>query len=369
VKVALVADAFAMQNGESLALNMLRAGRLEDLEYSLICPVESYLGRVLVSQGVRVVDLPLKKADSPFQVADIISRLWSYVTRERFDIIHAVSPRAARYGLLVSRMSGIPLIYHAFSRRSWGTHFMAGRLSAGVICISKRVASHISLVSSGAVPIQVIYCGVTAERSARSDDDQELRTSWGISPAAKVIGVVARLEPGNKLDRIIRVFSRIRDALKDAVLVIASDSGSAGSRVYRQHLFAMVRNLDLNNRVLFRSFAPPCPQIYRVFDVLAAPTGRDEAVLPILEAMASGVPVVAVRSMVLTEYVEDGTNGILIDTGNEDSFIKAVSSLLQNEKTAARMGKAGREMVLEKHTMHHMVSGLNDFYGTVLKRR
>lgn len=369
MKVALVADAFAMQNGESLVLNLLRAGRQEDLEFSPICPVESYLGRVLVSQGIRVVDLPLKKADSPFQVADIIARLWSYVTRERFDIIHATSPRAARYGLLVSRISGIPLVYHAFSRRSWGTHFMAGRLSAGVICTSKRVAAHISLVSSGAVPIRVIYCGVAADRAIRSDDEQELRKSWGISSAAKVIGVVARLEPGNKLDRIIRGFSRIRDTLRDAVVVIASDNGSAGSEVYRRHLFSMVRNLDLNDRVLFRTFAPPCPKIYSAFDVLAAPTGRDEAVLPILEAMASGVPVVAVRSMVLTEYVEDGTNGILIDTGNEDSFIKAVSRLLQAEEPATRMGKAGREMVLDRHTMHHMVSGLKDFYGTVLKQR
>ncbi len=103
------------------------------------------------------------------------------------------------------------------------------------------------------------------------------------------------------------------------------------------------------------------PAVHRSAAVFVLPTvkrdcyGRDFTIsellgLSVLEAMASGTPVVASRLDALPEVVRDGETGFLVTPGDVDELRHRVAQLLGDRALAARMGQRGREVVLEQFT-------------------
>ena len=85
--------------------------------------------------------------------------------------------------------------------------------------------------------------------------------------------------------------------------------------------------------------------------------------LTLLEAMASGTPVVASRIGGLPEVVIDGTTGFLVEPRDETGLRSAIAELLRDKKKAAAMGRAGRELIAESFTWAHCARRCLEAYG------
>ncbi len=88
--------------------------------------------------------------------------------------------------------------------------------------------------------------------------------------------------------------------------------------------------------------------------------------IPVIEAMAAGLPVVATRGGALPELVVDGETGILIERGDSEGLAAAIGRLLENPQLRERMGAAGRKRVQRLFTWERSVARLEELYGTVL---
>lgn len=98
-------------------------------------------------------------------------------------------------------------------------------------------------------------------------------------------------------------------------------------------------------------------EFYRKADIFVFPSVWNEPFgMPITEAMASGLPVVATRGGGIPEFVEDGVTGLLVERGNSQAFAEALSKLLVDPKLRIKMGAAGRAYVLSSLTWN-IVSG------------
>ena len=89
--------------------------------------------------------------------------------------------------------------------------------------------------------------------------------------------------------------------------------------------------------------------------------------LAMLEAMASGTPVVCSRLGGLPEVVEHGITGFLVEPGNVTELRESVASLLQDPARARRMGRNARELVLERFTWQHCAERCLGAYGELLR--
>jgi glycosyltransferase involved in cell wall biosynthesis len=133
---------------------------------------------------------------------------------------------------------------------------------------------------------------------------------------------------------------------------------------------------------LRRSLAPPVavrvgfagavphdrlPERYRAADLFVFPSLWHEPFgIPLLEAMASGLPVVATRGGALPEIVEDGRSGLLVPRGDADALADAISGLLADPARRAALGREARARALRSFTWDRVVERLREVYATAL---
>lgn len=106
------------------------------------------------------------------------------------------------------------------------------------------------------------------------------------------------------------------------------------------------------------------PALYRQFDVLLLPSVREGMSLALLEAMASGLAVVASCASSNPELVADGTGGLLCPVGEPEAYANALRRLAADRALVRRMGAHNRTVVEQRYTLGHMVQG----YARVFER-
>jgi glycosyltransferase involved in cell wall biosynthesis len=92
------------------------------------------------------------------------------------------------------------------------------------------------------------------------------------------------------------------------------------------------------------------PAIYNCADVFAFPSIQEGQGIALLEAQASAKPVVAFRVGGVNEAVSDGNSGLLVERGDTDGLAEAILKILSNSRLRERMGRKGREFVLQNFT-------------------
>jgi glycosyltransferase involved in cell wall biosynthesis len=182
---------------------------------------------------------------------------------------------------------------------------------------------------------------------------------------------VGRITPHKGLDRLLQ-------ALPARVpLTIAGTTGHdrhEPERSYPGFLRALA-----NDDVTFAGAASEdeLPLLYRRAEVFVLPSvhrtvyGKAVVIsellgLTLLEAMASGTPVIASRVGGLPEVVRDGETGYLVAPGNVDELRARIGELVGNPERARRMGEAGRELVLERFTWEHCARRCLDAYAELV---
>jgi len=137
------------------------------------------------------------------------------------------------------------------------------------------------------------------------------------------------------------------------------------SEGYFSHLKKKISR-NLGNRVTLYNYIPYSDLInfYHSAHVFVFPSVWDEPFgMPIIEAMACGLPVVATRGGGIPEIVEDGKSGFLIERGNSEALAKAILYLLGNEGLRESLTNAARQYVFERFTWDRISKDLLSAYG------
>lgn len=196
----------------------------------------------------------------------------------------------------------------------------------------------------------------TAELMARVED---ARRKYG----KRIVLFVGRLVYYKGVEYLIRAVSGI----PDATLLVS------GTGPLQEQLRQLSHDLGVGGRVHFLGAVPDeeLAVLYHAAHVFALPsTERSEAFgIVQLEAMVCGKPVVSTDLPTGVTYVnQDGITGITVPVRDPDRLRLAISSLLDDQSTAARMGSAARKRVLSEFTVDRMVEQTEQVYREILRR-
>jgi glycosyltransferase involved in cell wall biosynthesis len=206
----------------------------------------------------------------------------------------------------------------------------------------------IMLMSNG-IPLAI------SEQPSRSS----IRKKLSISSDSKVVLSAARLSPEKNLAFILEVARRIE--IPNVLFLIAGDGP------LRTELEQRIDREGLGNLVRLIGFYPDVRELLSIADEIVQPTLVKRHSIAMLEAMSMGVPSLVSRGVGCNDdFVSDRQNGYLLDPNDAESWAKTIRNLLIDTDTAAKVGRAGRELVEERCDIRDTAETMTRLYRELL---
>jgi glycosyltransferase involved in cell wall biosynthesis len=296
-------------------------------------------------------------------------RLASWLRAHPVDIIHAHTRVAQVVAHRLARARRIPYVatWHGFFRRNLGRTWWPC-LGDVTLAVSEPVGEHVRRdfhrrpESLRVIPngIDVVSFADGADAASR----RRFREQCRLPPDAPVIGTVSRLVASKGLDQIIRSLPGVRSRVPDARLLVV------GAGEARADLERVASALGVREAVHFAGAMSDPRVAYATMRVVVfMPADREGFGLSLLEAMASGRPVVAVRRGGGSQWVlEQGGVGAVVEPDDPDRLSAAITRLLQDEALAAQVAAQAREMVTQRYSLSRMVDAVEHVYQELVKR-
>lgn len=232
-----------------------------------------------------------------------------------------------------------------------------------VICATEHEKSQlVHLYAADPDRVVVIPLGVDVERFKPRDKD-DARSELGFKDE-KIILFVGRIEPLKGVDILINAAAMLESDVECSVLIVGGDDSSASQVA---ELRDLASGLGIGHRVAFVGAVDhdKLPLFYNAADVCVVPSHYESFGLVAVEAMASGVPVVASRVGGLTGTVKDGETGYLVPWLCPEPFAERIEMLLENESLRRNLGEAAREAV-GRYRWDSIAARLLEVYGSLL---
>ena len=212
--------------------------------------------------------------------------------------------------------------------------------------------------------IAVIPLGVDLDQF-QPRDREAARAALDFPAEERLLIAVGRIEPLKGFDILVRALAEMTERERVRLLVIGGDERAAPELA---RLRAIAEEVGVTDRVHFPGSIPHerLAVYYNAADVVVIPSFSESFGLVALEAMASGVPVVASRVGGLTVTVADGRTGYLVPWRCPEPFAEKIDLLLCNDALRRALGAAGVESVKE-YAWENVASALLDLYGEVLE--
>ncbi len=232
---------------------------------------------------------------------------------------------------------------------------------AGAIIAPSRYFK--GIISGWGIPqdkIGVIYNAIEVSEYDPACSKEEARKRLGLN--GKIMLTVARLTPWKGVDRIIEVLPEIRRQIKEGRLVVVCDGPELGN------LQRLAGELGVKGYVSFVGRVPheEVPYYLRAADVFVLYSGYEGLPHVVLEAMATGVPVILSDKGGNREVVEDGVNGLLVPIGNQERLKEAILRILRDEALARRFVEESREGVKQDFRWDVLVNRTLRVFQTVI---
>jgi glycosyltransferase involved in cell wall biosynthesis len=222
-----------------------------------------------------------------------------------------------------------------------------------------------AIIEAGVRPDRVHLVRQGVDLNAYVDVDgrrrRQARAALGLPPEALVAGFVARLVPQKGHRVFFEALRRVVRKQPDVRALVVGDTQADGSDPdgYRSLLRRLVNDLGLAERVVFTGFREDVPDLLAAMDLFVHAALKEPFGTAIVEAMASGKPVIASRTPGPAEIVEDGVTGLLTPPGDAVALSEAILAVLDDSSLGARLADAARSVARDRFDLRRTIADLD----------
>jgi glycosyltransferase involved in cell wall biosynthesis len=272
--------------------------------------------------------------------------------------LHALPSLVAAYA---PRVLGLPRLVEAvlwaygqaFTKRCQALVAPSAAVAAVVQARTGRTAE---LISDG---VDLDLFTPTPASATEADD---LRRKYRLDPRLPVILYVGRLDMEKRVQLALQAAARVLRAAPAQMLIV-------GDGTQRAALIELSRRLGIGERTHFAGYVEPSgdlPGLYRLATVFVMASEVETEGVVVVEAGASGLPIVAVRATSLPEIVDDGRTGCLVPPGDEAAMADRLLELVRDPARARAMGQAGRAKLAHSHGFGVTVDSYDRLYARLV---
>lgn len=342
---------------KKLLMPLIRYMSSDGFDIHIACSNGQYVSEIL-AEGYNVHTMEVKRGISPLSNLKSLWRLYRLMKKERFDIVHVHTPVAAALGRIAAWAARVPVIIYT----AHGFYFherMASWLRRLMIWIEWCLCHFCDLVltqsnEDAQTAINEHICsnekviwignGVNTNQFGKNTAYEDIRSNLGLSSDDKVIGYVGRIVNEKGVVELITAMKYVIEAVPEAKLVMVGDTLDSDRD---KNIKVAIRNLlsenNLSSHVIFTGFREDIPAVMNMIDLFVLPSYREGMPRSVLEAMASGKPVVATNIRGSREEVVPDVTGLLVPPGDVKALAGAIIKILENPMRIQQMGAAGEQ--------------------------
>lgn len=305
-----------------------------------------------------------------------IIELWALLKKEKPDIVHTHSSKAGILGRWAAKLSGTPVIihtFHGFGFNDFQKSLMkylfvflekiTAKITDKLIAVSKNniekgikygigYPEKYTLIRSG-IDIKK-YTNFTADKNTKKKE-------LGISPEEKVITTIGPFKPQKNLSDFINAAKQISEKFRNCKFLIIGDGEQ------KSYLEKLINESMLQDKVKILGWRRDIPEILAVSDIFILTSLWEGLPRSVLEAMSSGLPVIANEVDGVEEVIRNNENGFLTKPFEIEKTSEYAVKLLNDDKSAKSFGLKAKEAIDKQFDIDYMVEQQDELYKSLLQ--
>ncbi len=339
------------------------AGLIERGHYvALVCREHARIRNEAARLGINIHAIPMRRT---YDIAGIIA-LAKYLKQEKFDIVNTHSGVDSWIGGIAAKIAGVPVLIRTrhlnipLKRNIFNfIHYLP---DIYITCGDNMQSNLVNNCGFPADRVVSIPTGVGMEYfNVKKNNEAKLK--YGLDINSIVITNVGILRKVKGHEITLKSVKTVTEAFPNASFLIVGD----GPR--KEALASLINELDIRRNVIFTGFIENIPEIYSFTDVAILSSWSEGLPQSLLQAMASDVPVVATKVGGVPQVVMHEKTGLLVEAGDSEGLAKEIIRLLKDPDKASRFAADAKELVLERHSVGHMIDKIENLYKHLLKQK
>ncbi len=229
---------------------------------------------------------------------------------------------------------------------------------------TKQAIDHLLSGHSINVPVAAVSNGVDLTNFKPGKASKEIYERYNIPQDKTIMLYVGRIDPEKKVGLVIEAFNKARSKLPKTELIMVGDG------VDKARLEQLVRDNNLGDSVklLGRVISPDLYELYKMADVFVTASEIETQGIVLIEAAATGLPLIAVDKGAVSEVCRDSENGYLCEPGNIDEIGNAMIKIVSDEKMRKEFSKKSLEIAGE-HDFEKTLDSFINIYNHVISSK
>lgn len=213
------------------------------------------------------------------------------------------------------------------------------------------------------VPIEPVSNGIDLSRFTVGEAPQDIITKFNIPTDRPIISYVGRLDAEKHLSVLICAFYRLIADEKAHLLIVGGGTDA-------DNLKALVKEFDMSDQVTFtgRVSDEDLPKLHKVGTIFCMPSPAELQSIVVLEAMASGKPIVAVDAGALKELCQNGRNGFLCEQDNDEEIAASFLKIIKNPSLRESMGQESLA-IAKTHDLEYTLKRFEEIYTDLINAK
>ncbi len=370
IKIMHVVHALGIGGLENGVVNLINHTDPDRFRHSICCISRSgQNAENLTGKNVEIFEM--KKGEA--RDLSLPIKLAHLFMKAKVDIVHTRNWGAID-GIIGARLAGIPVAIHGEHGREiadpQGQNKRRNLIRKGLsyfidsyITVSKELGEWlITQVGIDKKKVHIICNGVDTTRF-NPDNKDLIRKKYHYTDQDIVIGTVGRLDPVKDQQLLIKAFAQLNLVHHRLILLIIGDGPSW------KNLEKLASDLGVRTKIHFLGARTDVPELLKLLDIFVLPSIAEGISNTLLEAMATGLPVIATRVGGNPELVVDNETGYLIPKEDLGALVKSLDHYILNKHLRNQHGTTGRERVVREFSLDKMVARYEALYTDLITQK
>lgn len=298
------------------------------------------------------------------------------------DIVHTHASKAGLLGRLAAKSAGVPVIVHTFHGHVFHSYFgkaktalfknierYLAKQSTGIIAISKLqkkelVEDHKIVKES---KVKVIPLGFELEQFSQEKEAKRevIRDKYNISEGEIAIAIVGRLAPIKDHSFFLSVIEKLAVKINRKIKVFIVGGGSEFDQIASR-----VKEINHSNvEIIMTSWVLDVATFNAGMDIVCLTSKNEGTPVSLIEAQATGIPVVSTNVGGVSDIVVNNEAGYIINHGDIETYVEKLRLLVEDKELRLRFGTFGKQFVVERFGYQKLVSSMDEYYKELLDEK